>query len=249
MTFVTTQPSGDPATQQTGQPQQQPTTPDQGPSGTDAGYTPEQIAEIVKRDAHAQQHITNLENENKGMREDLQNFSQRMQTFEDKLAAQQKVEELLKGNSTSTQQPTQTQQDTFDQSKLDEMVAQRVQQQFSEREQQANFDRAASKLTEVFKDKADEHVTKVAGENGLSFEEAQKLARTNPVMFENLFVKPHVQSSNPVVPTQGTQSTSTVPTQSTTTDSNYWTEMRRKNPTKFWDPATQRQYYQWKLNN
>lgn len=246
MTFSTT-PVSDPNT--SGQPAQ-PTTPDQGASGTVPGMTPEQIQEIVKRDAHAQQHIANIENENKSMREDLAKFQDELKTFKDKLAAQSSVEEILKRTSTSTQQTQQPAEQTpeFDFNKVEELVTQRVQKIFTEQEQQQNYSQAAAELSGIFKDKADEHVTKVARENGMSYEDAQQLARTNPTMFTNVFVKPYAQGSNSTpAPTQSDVSTNTNTVPATQAKDEYaaWMKMRKEEPNKFYTPATQRQWHTW----
>lgn len=251
MTFVTTV-ADDPSVQ-TGTPAQQPTVQDQAPQSTGTGMTEQQLSELVKRDAHAQQHIANLEEENRGMREDLSKLMDQMQSFETKLSAQQTVEQLLKGTSTSTpaqqpQEPATMQTPAFDQSQVEEMVTQRVQKIFTEREQEQNYMRAAQRLTETFKDKADEHVAKVASENGLSYEDAQGLAKTNPVLFENLFINQAVKTTTPAAPTQGNQSTGTVQTQNTL-DQAYWTKMRREQPNRFWSPEVQKQYHSWFHSN
>lgn len=254
MTFYT-QPAGDPSAAPTeGQPSQQPTNQDQGSQDTDNGYTPEQIAELVKRDANAQQHISNIENENRGMREDLQKLQEQMQDYEAKLAAQRKVEELLKGSNTSNQQGDQhmeqQQQQTpaVNKDDINALVNEQVKNFFTEREKEENFNRASSAVTEIFKDKADSHVTKVAEENGMSFEEAQSLAREKPQLFNNLFVKPFTSSQGKgFQPTESSQNTGSVSGNNEITQE-YWNKMRRENSAKYWSVPVQKQYYDWVLN-
>lgn len=236
-----------------GQPSQQPVNQDNGSTGAVDGITPEQLSEILKRDEHAQRHISNLENENKQMRENFVSLQDQLSALQKQLASQQKVEELLarkptsndhQGNEDKTTMNTPT--NSFDPEVIDSLVTQRMQDFMSKQEQEKNFRQVSTELSGIFKDKADEHVTAVASQNGLSFEDAMSLAKTNPVMFNNLFINPYKKNStNTPAPTMGTQSTSSVPNQGSEITMEYWNKLRRENQAKFFSRDTQKAYHEW----
>lgn len=62
---------------------------------------------------------------------------------------------------------------------------------------EANVTQANSALTSVYGDSAAEHVAKVAGDNGMSVQEAQKLAGSNPRLFKTLFLPTNAQNAAP----------------------------------------------------
>lgn len=238
-----------------GQPDQQPTTPDQGAAGAVEGITPDKIAELLKRDEHAQRHIATLEADNKTVRENFLSLQEQVDALQAQLAAAKKVEELLSRktlpNDNQNQQevkpnmntPTTT---TFDPSVIDSMVTQRVQELAKQQEQEKNFRAAQETLSALFMDKADEHVKTVAQSNGLSFDNAMELARTNPVLFNNLFINNYKKPSTPTTPTMGTIATGTAPNAtSNEITMEYWNKMRRENLAKFTSAAVQKQYHEW----
>lgn len=243
MTF--NQASGDPAAQE-GQPNHTANSQDQG-QGTGEGVDLNTFQELQKRDAHAQQHISHLEGENNGMREELKRISEEMQSLQDKLTAQKKVEDLLKGNQTSVPASTETEQGV-DPVDVDKLVSERVSQFFTEKEQQDNFNAASKTLAKLFNDKADEHVTKIAQENGMTMEDAVSLSKSNPKMFSNIFVKPYEgQATHTPAPSHTGQNTGSVPTGQPQITQEYWSNMRRdpKTRDKFWSVPVQREYHKW----
>lgn len=237
--------SGDPAAQE-GQPNQDANSQDQG-QGTGEGVDLKTFQELQKRDEHAQQHISHLEGENNGMREEMKRISEEMQALKDKLAAQQKVEDLLKGNQTSVPASTETKQDV-NPVDVDKLVSERVSQFFTEKEQQDNFNTASKTLATMFSDKADEHVTKIAQENGMNMDDAVALSRTNPKMFNNIFIKPYEgQRAQSPAPSHTGQNTGSVPTGQPQITQEYWSNMRRdpKTRDKFWSVPVQKEYHKW----
>lgn len=236
-----------------GQPSQQPVNQDNGNMGAVDGITPEQLSEILKRDEHAQRHISLLENENKQMRDDFVSLQDQLSALQKQLASQQKVEELLARKPTSNDhqgnedKPTMnTPTNSFDPEVIDSLVTQRMQDFMSKQEQEKNFRQVSTELSGIFKDKADDHVTAVASQNGLSFEDAMSLAKTNPVMFNNLFINPYKKNStNTPAPTMGTQSTSSVPNQGSEITMDYWNKLRHEDKAKYWSTDVQRQYHKW----
>lgn len=242
-----------------GQPDQQPVTPDQSAQSADNGITLDKLQEILKRDEHAQRHITSLEGENKQMRENFDALQSKYSELEARLSAQKRVEELLAGMPTSNnQQPDQgttnnmnTPTQTFDQAAIDSLIANRMQEFMSKQEQDKNFLTAQTELNRIFKDKSDEHVRNVAGKNGLSYESATDLARTNPTLFNNLFINPFKgsQQSGTPAPTSGSQSTSSVPNTQQEITMETWNKLRRENPRKWQSVETQKAFHQWFHNN
>lgn len=241
-----------------GQPNQQPASLDQGAQSADQGITPTNIDEILKRDEHAQQHITSLEKENKDLRDNFTAMQEQLEAIEGKLASQKKLEELLTGKNTSNNQEadqgnppmnTPTEQG-LDQASIDSMISARMQEYLTKQEQDKNYSAATATLGSMFKDKADDHVRTVASSNGLTFEAAQDLAKSNPTLFNNLFVTPFKGSSNHTpAPTQSRQSTSSVPEQTSEINMEYWNKLRRENPTKFQSVQTQKAFHTWFHNN
>lgn len=248
----------------TGQPAQQPENLDQGGQSAEQGITPEDIAEVLKRDKHAQHHISSLEEENKNLRDNFTSVQEKIDALEGRLTSQKKLEELLTGKYTSNNQDqgedlnsihkennnsndmnTPTNQG-LDQSSIDSMISERMNEYMTQRDQEKNLNAAKAELGSLFKDKADDHVRTVAESNGLSFEAAQDLAKSNPTLFNNLFVNPYKTSSQAPTPTQGRQSSSSVPeSQGNEITMEYWNKMRRENPTKFQSVQTQRAFHEW----
>lgn len=239
----------------TGQPNQQPNSQDQGSKGADNGITPDKLLEILKRDEHAQQHISKLEQENKTIRDNFDSLQTQLEKLQAQLSSQKKVEELLTGKYSSNNQPDQGNQNqnmntptqqTLDQATVDSLIAERMKEFMSKQEQDKNYETAKIELSRVFKDKSDEHVRSVAAKNGLTYEAAENLAKTNPVLFNNLFVAPFKQGSTSVTaPTQSNQSTSSVPNANPEINMEYWNKLRRENPRKWQSVETQKAFHTW----
>lgn len=254
MTFNVTN-TPDDQTGAPGQPSQQPNSQDQGNAGADTGITPEKILEILKRDEHAQQHILKLENENKTIRENFDSLQTQLEQLQAQLASQKKVEELLTRTYPSNNQPDQgTQNDNMntpttqnlDQATIDSLIAERMKEFMSKQEQEKNYETAKTELSRVFKDKSDEHVRSVAAKNGLTYEAAETLAKTNPTLFNNLFVVPFKQSQqSSFSPTLSNQSTSSVPNANAEITMESWNKLRRENPRKWQAVETQKAFHTW----
>lgn len=209
----------------------------------------EQIEGLVKRDANAQQHIANLETERQEQRDAMSELQQTVARLEGTLSATGDVKGMLAGMQQS--QPAPTQESTQAVPSVDELVAQATAKVTADLDakaqmelQESNYKKIAEVLTSTFGDKANAHVTSVAEQNSMTFEEAQTMARNNPTLFNNLFIK---QSGIAPVPAPSTGYTNTSAVQSTNTvDADYWNQMRRNNRSKFWtDASMQKQYREW----
>lgn len=234
----------------TGQPNQDAQNQDQGQSageGVDVG----KFLELQKRDQNAQQHISNLEGENNGMRSDLEKLTAELETARNKLAAQDKIQDLLNGTQTSVPPTEESNQPPVEQPDFDKMVSDKLQQHFTEREQEANFNKAASALTNLFKDKTDDHVNRVAVENDMSLEDAMELSKTKPKLFENLFIKPFGGKVQSPTTSYTGQNASPAPTGQPQITQEYWKDMRTnpKTSAKFWSVPVQKQYHAWVHSN
>lgn len=82
---------------------------------------------------------------------------------------------------------------------------QKQEQQTLEQRRQANWDQVTGTLTQSYGDKTDEVVQKVAGENGLSIQEASEMARTHPKVFLKMFDTTPRYSAQPSIGSVNTQ--------------------------------------------
>lgn len=233
----------------TGQPEQS-VSQDQGDTGAVDGITPEKLAEILKRDEHAQTHITRLEEENALVRQNFATLQEELDAIKAKLTSQKTVEELLARKQTTDNNSQQgekkmTEQNSFDPSAIDEIVTQRMQDFMAKQEQEANFKKVSSELASVFKDKADDHVKAVAEKNGLSFDDAINLAKTNPSLFGNVFLNPYKSGAQSAAPTQSSQSQNAGDVSGSEINMEYWNKMRRENNAKFFSASVQKEYHKW----
>lgn len=249
MTFTNNN-SGDPAAQ-AGQPNQEATNQDQGAGVTGQGIDQQSFLELQKRDEHAQRHIQHLEGENAGMRDDITRMSEELEEIRNKLAAQKKIEDLVKGSHTSAQAATVQQQEqsmteAFDPSKVEELVNKKLEEHSTNAVKENNYKAAVSSLSSMFADKTDEHVARVAKDNGLSVEGAIELSKNNPTMFNNIFINPYKdKGQSPVSSYKG--STGSVPSGQPEITQEYWNNMRRdpKTRDKYWSVPVQKQYHAW----
>lgn len=212
-----------------------------------AAMTADQINEIVKRDAHAQQHIKNLESENNGMRESLSSFEKEIEALKAKLASQDIVQQLITGKQQTNSVNVNKDQEVnnnFDSDTINKMVSEQLKDFMRSQEQEKNMSVARTTLHEIFKGKADDHVKEVASKNGMSFDDAMSLAKTNPALFSNVFVNPYKQSASSPAPTSASNN-SQLPSATPEINMDYWNKLRRENPIKYYSVDTQKQYHQW----
>ena len=210
--------------------------------------SPEDLASLVKRDANAQQHITNLETERQEQRDAMNALQQTVARLEGTLSATEDVKGMLAGMQPGQQAPAQEPAAAVP--SVDDLVAAATAKVTADLDakaqkdlQDSNYQKIAEVLTSTFGDKANAHVTTIAEQNSMTFEEAQDMARNNPTLFNNLFVKTgstqSAQAPSTGFNTAAAQTTETV-------DAAYWNKMRRDNRSKFWtDVDMQKQYREW----
>jgi hypothetical protein len=220
----------------------------QAPEGT---MSPEQLDSLVKRDANAQQHITNLETERQEQRDATAALQQQLARLEGTLSATGSVKDMLAGMQTG--QPDQTPAAAAPAAPtVEDLVAQATAKVTADLDakaqmdlQSSNYNKIAEVLTTTFGDKANEHVTAIATQNSMSFAEAQDMARNNPTLFSNLFIKTTGTPLTASAPSTGFTNTSAAQ-DTNVMNADSWNKLRHDKRSKFWtDAAMQKQYREW----
>lgn len=222
--------------------------PDQGTQGAAGGDLQADFDKLVKRHTDSQDHIANIERENAKYRETLAELEERLNATQGKLAATKSVEDIIAGMQTSTETQTQGQEIDTEEliSQITEKVTSDLDAKVQKELQDSNYQKVAAVLNSTFGDKTDDHITKVAQDNGMTYEEAEDVARNNPKLFENLFIKPFSQQQKQsAAPTIGGQNTSAAQGQGTQLTQEYWTNLRRTEPHKYWSKDVQAKYWAW----
>tara|TARA_R110000824_G_scaffold208044_5_gene393634 strand:- start:6454 stop:7191 length:738 start_codon:yes stop_codon:yes gene_type:complete len=220
------------------------------PAATDGTMSTEQLDSLVKRDANAQQHITNLETERQEQRDATEALQLQIARLEGTLSATGNVKDMLAGMQTG--QPAPAAEPAQATPSVEDLVAQATAKVTADLDakaqmdlQSSNYNKIAEVLTTTFGDKANDHVTAIATQNSMTFAEAQDMARNNPTLFSNLFIK---TAGTPLAATSpSTGFTNTSAAQDTNVmNAESWNQLRRDKRSKFWtDAAMQKQYREW----
>jgi len=224
--------AGDPSDNKQNFSQENDQTEDQNDGGSN--LTPEKIAEILKRDENAQQHIPRIEAENEELR-------QQLAELEAKVEAGATLDEVLNrldnksGNTGSTVDPDE----------LTKQVEERLQNKAKEATREQNWTKVLSDLQEQHGslNEVDIYVSERSAELGMSLQEATNLAKNSPAAFMKLYAKEGARA-----PQQGTASAAHSQTSNEQTkvpsgrDREYYRKLMRENPRKYWKEETQRQY-------
>lgn len=136
--------------------------------------------EIFNAYSHSQKHIGTLEQENAGYRSTIEDLKSKYEEVLEKQNMANDVLEAIKAEKVDTSS-NHNQLTTSD---LDQYLETRE----AEKRYRARIDEANSALTSAYAEKAPEHVAKVAGENGMTAEDAVQLAGSNPILFKRLFL-------------------------------------------------------------
>lgn len=151
--------------------------------------TPEQLAEIVKRDEHAQAHIRNLESEAKERNTQLESLNQRLQELTEQVNKQETFEEALrKLKEQQQQQPQGGDQSTVDADQIAEVVRQKLEQESLLRTAEQNKAAAIARAQEKYGENFLQEVQKTAESLGMSLEKVDQLAAETPEVFNRLFL-------------------------------------------------------------
>ncbi len=140
--------------------------------------------DIFNAYANSQQFISTLKGEKTAIESELEELkTEYSKMTASQVSAQQVLDQI--NNQQSTEAPAAV---AVDQNEIVTAVLEKISTGNEELTAQSNLDTAITTLTSVYGDKAQEHVAKVAGENGMSTAQAQELAKTNPTLFNNLFL-------------------------------------------------------------
>lgn len=150
--------------------------------------------EVFNAYTNSQQFIGTLKNEKTAVEAELEKLKSKYSELSHNQTSTQEVLDQLK-NSQVNQSAAQTQ--AIDQNEIVTAVREQLTLEQKQQELQNNVTKANSALTSVYGDSAAEHVAKVAGENGMTVQEAQTLAGSNPTLFNNLFLSASKQNATP----------------------------------------------------
>lgn len=134
--------------------------------------------DLIKKITSADDFIDTLKKERE---EDRALLNQVQETLKEQITAK----ELL--NKVKTAGEQQQPAAAVDPSEITKQVLAQLESNKAATQQEQNWAEVTSTLTAAFGDKTNEKVKAVAAENGLSIEEAARLARTNPKVFLKLF--------------------------------------------------------------
>ena len=198
--------------------------------------TPEQLEELRKRDAHAQEHIQRLESDNATLRDDKTSLA-------NEVASLKTVEEVMQRIDDGKNQGSS---DPLDLSKVDEIVSQKLEQKATEQTQQQNWSEVLDRIESVYGDfdSGNVAIQARAAELKMTTQEATGLAKTNPTLFYELFVP-----SQGSAPQQSAASASTLRTDvgqshsnnSGTRDKAYYNKMLKEDKKKYFSVDNQAQ--------
>lgn len=153
--------------------------------------------EIFNAYANSQQFIGTLKNEKTAIETELEELKSKYSELSNSQISTQEVLEQIQKQSTAVQPEITTVAPTIDQNEIVTAVREQLTLEQKQQELQNNVAKANSALTSVYGDSAAEHVAKVAGENGMTVQEAQTLAGSNPTLFNNLFLSASKQNATP----------------------------------------------------
>lgn len=206
--------------------------------GSSLDITAEELAALRKRDGEAQAFIERLKTENADLREQKAELG-------NALASATTLDDVIErigsgGGSQSTNAP-------LDLDSAVEQVEQRFQERANKQVADKNWNDVYTRVTEVYGnwDKANEEIQRRASELNMSSQEATDLARRSPAAFFELYIPKGTQT-----PTQssarsaGGQITSAHTSEGKSEQElrEYYKQLRRENPRKYWTPEVQAQY-------
>lgn len=194
--------------------------------------------ELAKAYVNADEFINTLKAENARLREE----ANKAKTIDEVL------DRLNKTTTSSDNSPTTT-QNTFDESKLADLVKNTLTKQEQEKIREANLLEADRKMKEKFGEKALE-VFKQKADTPSKRQVMQELAAVDPNAFVNLFVTTDGGSTTP----PSTGSVNTLATGNTSARASEWSqewlkEVRTKEPSKYWSAEFQYQLQQKVVQN
>jgi len=199
--------------------------------------TPEDLAKSV---LFKEQHISQLERENMGMREDLTK-RQGMEELYDKIASaiNNPRDDTTDGNH--TQEFTKENPQSPSLADLDRLVEQKLTQKQNAVQRERNSTEVVSTMQKEWGTNWRTRIREQAANMNLTDEYVNAMAADNPKAFYQLMgVKQSNNTYSPILPPVSgvnTQAFNTVNTGEKT--KSYYDEMRKKDPAKYWSRQTQ----------
>lgn len=215
---------------------------DKGGNGTgEVNITPEELRELRNRDTNAQQHIPRLESEN-------ESYRNKIAELENALASATTLEEVMNrmDSSGNNSAENNNNQQSFDPDSLAEQVEQRLQMKARKQVEDENWDQVVTKLTEKYGEwsKADMEITAKAEQLNMSTQEATALAKRSPTAFEKLFLDDKSSGTPSGARAAGAGQTPNYnpgANQEQQRTREYYNQLRKDNPRKYWSVETQEQ--------
>lgn len=198
------------------------------------GLTPEEIEALRTRDTAAQQHIPELESENKELRDEVVKL-------QDELANATTLEGVMERISSGGKDQA------IDATVVTQIVDRALQQRQTEDKQESNFETVVATLTKTYGDwkTADTKVQERALELDIKLEDATTMARNNPKAFLQLFNPQTTTTTDQSSGVRSAGSGQTVVGEVTTGDTRdaaYYNNMRKTKPKLYWSVEMQAQY-------
>lgn len=195
---------------------------------------------IAKSKLEADTFIENLERQNKELREDLskQEYAKTLlEQLQDK-ATKTTTVNPVEANTGSTVTEGDT-KPTVSENDLESLISETLSKREKEAKELSNLQQVDKKLDELYGTEADGTIEKKAAELGLTKEYLKTMAADSPAAFFTLIGEEAPKVSNPV--TQSTVNTAGVYNQTSERDYNYYSKIRRENPSAYYSPKVQRE--------
>ena len=136
------------------------------------------VEDAIKALQHSQEYIPQL----KSSKEQLE---LQVQELQEKLKAQEKLQDVLKGNSDSPQEPQAP--TGLDESKIDELLEQKLSAINAAKQSSDNLSNVSKALQEKYGANAKAEINKKAAELGTTVQGLEELAKNNPKLVLSLF--------------------------------------------------------------
>lgn len=217
--------------------------------GEDKKYKTEE--DFIKSRLEADSYIERLQNENKGIREDMNRL----------LNADQKLDELLDqiknrelnnndnaGNSENHNQNGSESDKEIDLKLVEELVEKKLQSKQQELTTQNNLAESERAMKDFWGDNAQVELNKRSQETGLSLEFLKQLASTQPSAFKKLVGLEKKSNEDYNSNDKPNSSVDTTKAGFNSNNSNtknyaYYEEMRKNNPKEYWKPYVQNEMF------
>jgi hypothetical protein len=147
-------------------------------------------------------HIQSAQNHIKKLESDFENATKLISTQDQALSTSSRIEDLL--NAVANKQSTSSTAEETPKFSKEDVIAEALQSfeqrqvELSKRQQEEqNYSIVAQTLTAAYGNKTNEVVQKVAGENGMTYQEAEEYARRYPKAFLKMFDTKNISDARP----------------------------------------------------